>query len=152
METSLHFVVEETDMRAVVVSEPGAKPAPTDVPTPQPGAGEVLVRVQASSVNGFDLSVAAGHVVGMMEHRYPLVLGKDFAGTVEAVGDAVTRFAVGDTVFGVVTKPYLGDGGVGGDATGPGQIGLTTPPPAAAAAAARAPPLAGTPPPAPPPP
>src|SRR2546429_7474521 len=111
METGIHFVVEETDMRAVVVSEPGAKPAPTEVPTPQPGAGEVLVKVQASSVNGFDLSVAGGHVVGMMEHRFPVVLGKDFAGTVEAVGEGVTRFAVGDKVFGVVTKAFLGDGG-----------------------------------------
>ena len=131
-------------MRAVVVSEPGAKPAPTEVPTPQPGAGEVLVRVQASSVNGFDLSVAAGHVVGMMEHRYPLVLGKDFAGTVEAVGDAVTRFAVGDTVFGVVTKPYLGDGGFGEYVTVPEQIGITTLPEAADVAAAGALGLAGT--------
>src|SRR3954463_16439568 len=124
METSVHFVVEETDMRAVVVSEPGAKPAPTEVPTPQPGAGEVLVRVRASSVNGFDLSVAAGHVAGMMEHRYPVVLGKDFAGTVEAVGDGVTRFAVGDKVFGVVTKSYLGDGGFSQYVTVPEGVGI----------------------------
>lgn len=77
-------------MRAVVVAEQGADPALTEVPTPRPDAGEVLVRVQASSVNGFDISVAAGHVAGMMEHRYPLVLGKDFAGTVAAVGDGVS--------------------------------------------------------------
>jgi NADPH:quinone reductase-like Zn-dependent oxidoreductase len=64
-------------MRAVVIAEPGAKPQAAEVPTPQPSAGEVLVRVQASSVNGFDLSVAGGHLAGMMEHRYPVVLGKD---------------------------------------------------------------------------
>ena len=111
-------------MRAVVVTEQGAEPALTEVPTPEPAAGEVLVRVQASSVNGFDLAVAAGHVAGMMEHRYPLVLGKDFAGTVAAVGDGVTGFAVGDPVFGVVTKAFLGDGGFGEYVTVSEQIGI----------------------------
>src|SRR4051812_49722070 len=115
-------------MKAVVTTEQGARPEVTDVPKPQPGAGEVLVKVQASSVNGFDLSVAGGHVVGMMEHRFPVVLGKDFAGTVEAVGDGVTRFQPGDKVFGVVTKAYLGDGGVGGEVNGPRGVGLPEPP------------------------
>jgi NADPH:quinone reductase-like Zn-dependent oxidoreductase len=112
-------------MRAVVVAEQGADPALAEVPTPEPGAGEVLVRVQASSVNGFDLSVAAGRVAGMMEHRYPVVLGKDFAGAVAAVGDGVTRFAAGDAVFGVVTKPFLGDGAFGEYVTVSEQIGIT---------------------------
>ena len=92
-------------MKAVVTSEQGAKPEVTEVPTPQPGAGEVLVKVQASSVNGFDLSVAGGHVAAMMEHRFPVVLGKDFAGTVEAVGDGVTGFAVGNVMVSTVVKP-----------------------------------------------
>jgi NADPH:quinone reductase-like Zn-dependent oxidoreductase len=131
-------------MRAVVVAEQGAKPELTEVPTPQPGAGEVLVRVQASSVNGFDLSVAAGHVVGMMEHRYPVVLGKDFAGTVEAVGDGVARFTVGDAVFGVVTKPYLGDGGFSEYVTVLEEVGLAALPGGVDPAAAGALGLAGT--------
>jgi hypothetical protein len=58
-----------------------------EVPRPQPG--EVLVEVASASVNGFDLSVAAGHVLGMMEHRFPLVLGKDFAGTITELGAGV---------------------------------------------------------------
>jgi NADPH:quinone reductase and related Zn-dependent oxidoreductases len=61
-------------------------------------------------VNGFDIAVANGRLKGMMEHRFPVVLGKDFAGTVDAVGAGVTDYAPGDRVFGVVTKPYLGDG------------------------------------------
>jgi NADPH:quinone reductase-like Zn-dependent oxidoreductase len=61
-------------------------------------------------VNGFDTSITAGRLQGMMEHRFPLVVGKDFAGTVAALGEGVTGFAVGDVVFGVEMKPYLGVG------------------------------------------
>jgi NADPH:quinone reductase-like Zn-dependent oxidoreductase len=131
-------------MQAVVIIEQGATPELTEMPTPQPGAGEVLVRVQASSVNGFDLSVAAGYLAGMMEHRYPVVLGKDFAGTVQAVGGGVTRFQVGDAVFGVVTKPYLGDGGFGQYVTVLEEIGITVLPAGADPVAAGALGLAGT--------
>ncbi len=100
-------------MRALAISEPGASPAVMTLPTPRPEAGELLVRVRGSSVNGFDVAVAAGMLQGMMEHRYPVVLGKDFAGTVEATGEGASRFTPGDEVFGVVMKPYLGDGGYG---------------------------------------
>ena len=79
-----------------------------DVPAPQPG--EVLVKVAASSINGFDVATAAGYLQGMMEHRFPLVIGKDFAGTVAALGEGVTDYAVGDQVFGVVMQPFLGTG------------------------------------------
>ncbi|WP_433360352.1 NADP-dependent oxidoreductase [Actinoplanes sp. CA-142083] len=131
-------------MKAVVTAEQGATPEVTEVPKPQPGAGEVLVKVQASSVNGFDLSVAGGYVVGMMEHRFPVVLGKDFAGTVEAVGEGVTRFAAGDKVFGVVTKAFLGDGGFGEYVTVPEAIGIAKLPEGVEPAAAGAVGLAGT--------
>ena len=131
-------------MKAVVTAEQGANPELTEVTTPRPGAGEVLVKVQASSVNGFDLSVAGGHVVGMMEHRFPVVLGKDFAGTVEAVGEGVTRFAPGDKVFGVVTKAFLGDGGFGEYVTVPEEIGIAKLPEGVDVAAAGAVGLAGT--------
>src|SRR6195952_1560468 len=100
-------------MRAFVVPSADSEPTVTEVPDPTPGTGEILVRVTASSLNGFDLSVASGRLQGMMEHRFPVVLGKDFAGTIEAVGEGVTRFAPGDAVLGVVTKAHLGDGGFG---------------------------------------
>ena len=98
-------------MRAIAIEGFGAAPALIDLPEPKPEPDEVLVRVRASSLNGFDAAVAAGLPKGMMEHRFPVVLGKDFAGIVEAVGDKVSRFIVGDEVFGVVMKPYVGDGG-----------------------------------------
>jgi NADPH:quinone reductase-like Zn-dependent oxidoreductase len=100
-------------MRAFALPTADTQPSVTEVPDPIPGPGEVLVRVAASSLNGFDASVASGRLQGMMEYRFPVVLGKDFAGTVEAVGEGMSTFAVGDGVFGVVMKPHLGDGGIG---------------------------------------
>jgi NADPH:quinone reductase-like Zn-dependent oxidoreductase len=97
-------------MRAVTLDAVPASPTVSDLPDPHPEAGELLVRVAASSINGFDAATVAGYLQGMMEHRFPLVPGKDFAGTVVAVGDGVTGFAEGDAVFGVVTKPFLGAG------------------------------------------
>lgn len=131
-------------MRAIAVNEYGAPPALTDVPQPQPGPGEVLVRVRASSINGFDGAVAAGMLKGMMEHRFPVVLGKDFAGTVEALGEGAARFAVGDEVFGVVMKPFLGDGGFGEHLAVSEQFGIARVPGGLDLPAAGALGLAGT--------
>lgn len=97
-------------MRAVVIDDFGATPRVADVAEPAPAVDEVLVRVAASSVNGFDVSVAAGRLKGAMEHRFPVVPGSDFAGTVEACGAEASRFSPGDRVFGVVMKSYLGEG------------------------------------------
>jgi NADPH:quinone reductase-like Zn-dependent oxidoreductase len=68
--------------------------------------------------------VASGQLKDMMEHRFPVVLGKDFAGTVDAVGPGVTEYQVGDRVFGVVMKPYLGDGSFAEYVTVPTTVGL----------------------------
>src|SRR5215203_7482054 len=92
-------------MKAFVLPAFDEQPTLADLPTPEAGPGEVLVRVRAASINGIDLSIASGRLQGMMEYRFPVVLGKDFAGTVEAVGSGVTNFAAGDRVFGVVSDP-----------------------------------------------
>lgn len=89
-------------VRAVTLDEPGAQPALRDVPAPAPGAGEVLVRVRASSVNPVDNAIAAGMFADVVEHEFPITLGRDFAGTVEQVGDGVSGVAAGDEVFGFV--------------------------------------------------
>jgi NADPH:quinone reductase-like Zn-dependent oxidoreductase len=99
-------------MRAVAFTDFDAPPALTELPVPEPGTGEVLVRVRASSLNGFDLGVLHGVFKGVFEHEFPVVIGKDFAGEVAATGDGVTGLAVGDDVFGVVMRPTLGQGGL----------------------------------------
>jgi NADPH:quinone reductase-like Zn-dependent oxidoreductase len=112
-------------MRALAILDDGNPAAIRDVAKPEPGPGEVLVRVRAASINGFDIFVANGYLKGMMEHRFPVVIGKDFAGTVEARGEGLTEFAVGDRVFGVVTKAFLGDGSIAEYVTVPVAMGLT---------------------------
>jgi NADPH:quinone reductase-like Zn-dependent oxidoreductase len=111
-------------MRAFAFTAFGSAPEIHDITLPEPGEGEVRVRVRAASVNGFDLSVASSQLQGMMEHRFPVVLGKDFAGTIDAVGAGVTGYAPGDRVFGVVTKAHLGDGAFGEYVTVPVAVGL----------------------------
>jgi NADPH:quinone reductase-like Zn-dependent oxidoreductase len=96
-------------MRAIALHEVGTAPRLTEVPERAPGPDQLLVRVAASSVNGFDIAVIDGWIRAFMEYRFPVVLGKDFAGTVEAVGEGVSRFAVGDRVFGVVMTPTVGE-------------------------------------------
>jgi len=111
-------------MRAVAIEYIGSPARVLELPAPDPAPGEVLVKIGNASINGFDLAVAAGMLVGAMEHRFPVVLGKDFAGTVEAAGEGVIRLAPGDPVFGVVMKPYLGDGSFAEYVTVPDEYGL----------------------------
>src|SRR5215210_7079471 len=111
-------------MRAFALTGFRETPTIVEIPLPEPAEGEVRVRVRAASLNGFDLSVASGRLQGMMEHRFPVVLGKDFAGEVDAVGDGVDGFSVGDRVFGVVMKDTLGDGSFGEFVTVPVAFGI----------------------------
>ncbi|MDX2269182.1 MAG: NADP-dependent oxidoreductase [Bryobacter sp.] len=72
------------------------------------GSGELLVRVEAAGVNPVDWKLVEGYLRGAIEIPFPYVPGCDVAGTVEAVGEGVTEFAVGDAVFGY---PSLQRGG-----------------------------------------
>jgi NADPH:quinone reductase len=112
-------------MRAIAVESFEAGPVLVDLPVPEPGPGEVLVKVDHTSLNGFDVAVAGGMVKDMMEHRFPVVLGKDSFGTVEAIGEGVSRVKVGDEVFGVLMRDYVGDGTFADFVVVPEAIGLT---------------------------
>lgn len=86
-------------MRALQVSASGEQATLTELPTPTPAATEVLLRVHAAGLNPVDNHIAAGMLEQMMEHRYPLVLGRDASGVVESVGNDVRDLAVGDEVL-----------------------------------------------------
>jgi NADPH2:quinone reductase len=88
-------------MKAVVAAEQGSPDIlrVIDLPKPEPGAGQVLVRILATSVNPIDTKVRKAKLP-MTPASFPAVLGSDFSGTVEAVGPGVTRFAATDEVFG----------------------------------------------------
>lgn len=87
-------------MRAFHVPAAGQTPTLGELPRPVPAEGTVLVRVHAAGLNPLDNLVASGAMASMVPHEYPLVLGRDAAGTVEAVGDGVDHVAVGDRVYG----------------------------------------------------
>jgi NADPH:quinone reductase len=100
-------------MRAFSLTGLDAPPAlRDDVPEPAPGDGEVLVRVRASAANPVDNAIAAGMLSGMVEHEFPVTLGRDYAGVVEQVGAGVSRYAAGDEVYGFVphANPTVRDG------------------------------------------
>jgi len=97
-------------MRAIAMIDYGSGVALHELPAPRPAPNELLVRVRASSVNRIDVLVAGGVLKGMMEYEFPAVPGRDFAGTVEQVGAEVSRFEVGDDVFGFLTKPTVHEG------------------------------------------
>ncbi|MCI4338047.1 MAG: NADP-dependent oxidoreductase [Thermoplasmata archaeon] len=97
-------------MKAIAVTKFGAEPELMELPKPTPGAGEILVHLAAAGVNPFDMKIANGVLDGAMPHVFPLILGVDGAGVVEAVGPGVTRFAVDDSVYGQFLHSPVGIG------------------------------------------
>ncbi len=88
-------------MRAMIMEAPGQPLRPVDLPTPHPGAGQLLLRVSACAVCRTDLHIADGD---LRKPKLPLVLGHQIVGIVAEVGQGVEHFAAGDRV-GV---PWLG--------------------------------------------
>ena len=87
-------------MKAAYIQQPGPPESIVhgDLPKPQPTASQVLVKVGAVAVNPVDTYVRSGAIA--FELPKPFILGCDLAGTVESVGDLVTRFKPGDRVWG----------------------------------------------------
>jgi NADPH:quinone reductase-like Zn-dependent oxidoreductase len=72
-----------------------------ETPVPQPGPGEVLVRVAAASANPSDWLLREGRLQNAFPVMFPRTIGRDCAGTVVAVGEGVSDVPMGDEVFGV---------------------------------------------------
>jgi len=98
-------------MKALALTSFDAPPRVIEVPEPVAGPGEVLVRVQAASVNAFDVGVAGGFMKEYMPYEFPAVIGNDVAGTIESAGEGVEGFSAGDRVFGMMgSKGAIHDG------------------------------------------
>jgi NADPH:quinone reductase-like Zn-dependent oxidoreductase len=70
-----------------------------DAPLPEIAADDVLIKVCAAGVNPVDWKIRQGHLQTMIPYDFPLILGWDVSGVVEAVGDQVSTFKVGDEVY-----------------------------------------------------
>lgn len=95
-----------TTMRAAILETHGGSFRVTRIARPEPGPGQVLVRIAASGVNPLDTKIRAG-TAAHAQHPLPAILGIDLAGTVEALGSDVEGLRRGDEVYGMT-------GGVGG--------------------------------------
>jgi NADPH:quinone reductase-like Zn-dependent oxidoreductase len=113
---------KENRMRAIAEKKFGGPITLMDLPAPEIGTDEVLIRVRAAGVNPFDWKVADGALEGEREHRFPLILGFDAAGMVERVGAGVTKFAEGDEVYGYLFKPVIGGGAYAEYVSAPANI------------------------------
>lgn len=79
-----------------------------EIPRPEPGVGQILIRVRAASVNPIDWKLRGGGYRLVMPASFPLVLGFDAAGVVEAVGPEVDRFEPGDRVYAYLDNRHGG--------------------------------------------
>ena len=97
-------------MRAVTVSEYGGTPAVAEIPTPEPGARQIRIRLRAAGMNPMDLWLASG-AWKPMPATFPMVLGADGAGVVDKLGEGTSRYSVGDDLFGQLLIAPLGSAG-----------------------------------------
>lgn len=88
-------------MRAMIIEHTGGPEALrlADVPTPEPGPGQVLIRVACAGVNPADWKDREGMLAMYVAYRFPYILGFDAAGVVERVGPGVEHPRPGDRVF-----------------------------------------------------
>ncbi|MFJ5138882.1 NADP-dependent oxidoreductase [Streptomyces sp. NPDC088707] len=97
-------------MKAFLIEKYGDQSAvrAAEMPAPEPGADDVLVKMHAASVNPLDFKIRDGDFKMILPYRLPLVLGNDLAGVVVQIGPSVTRFAVGDEVYARPDKNRIG--------------------------------------------
>src|SRR5437773_7366206 len=91
---------ESGKMRAIVIHAYGGPDVMKleEVARPEPAADEVLIHVVAASINAVDVAIRKGYLAKLVG-SFPLILGMDAAGSVEKVGNKVTKCKAGDHVF-----------------------------------------------------
>jgi NADPH:quinone reductase-like Zn-dependent oxidoreductase len=113
-------------MKAIVLIEYGGveQLQLREVPDPKPGAGEVVVKLAATSVNPIDYKLRSGAARGRMPLELPAILGRDLAGEVVELGSGVSNVRVGDRVLGLGTRTYAEKASIRADALAPIPQGL----------------------------
>lgn len=91
-----------------------------EIPIPDVGESEVLVKVHTAGVNPLDNMIIHGEVKMIVPYSFPLVMGNELVGTIEKVGAKTKKFAVGDRVYG---RMPLGKIGAFAEYAGPGHLG-----------------------------
>jgi len=99
-------------MKAIAIDRFGGPEQMTlhELPDPEVGPDSVLIAARAAGVNPVDFKIRAGNLEGAFPHHFPLILGWDVAGVVEAIGPAVGGFAVGDEVYAYARKTEIAQG------------------------------------------
>lgn len=92
---------QEGTMKAICIHEYGDAGVLSyeNVPIPEVGPDEVLIKVHAVGVNPVDWKVRNGYIKAFLSHNEPGILGWDVSGTVEDIGSMVNRLKIGDVVF-----------------------------------------------------
>jgi NADPH:quinone reductase-like Zn-dependent oxidoreductase len=95
-------------MKALAIRRYKAPMEMMELLRPVPGPGELLVRVRAAGVNPLDFKIRDGAVKALLPFSFPLILGTDLAGDVEAIGPGVTKFKLGDAIYARLDNDRIG--------------------------------------------
>jgi NADPH:quinone reductase-like Zn-dependent oxidoreductase len=95
-------------MKAIVIHQYGGanQLKCESVPAPQPRIGEVLIQLAATSVNPIDFKLRNGAMQALAQLQFPLILGRDVAGTVKELGPGISKFKIGDRVMALANSAY----------------------------------------------
>lgn len=86
----------------------GCDLAMKDIPIPEISDQEVLVKIHTAGVNPLDNMIIHGEVKMIVPYKFPLVMGNEFVGVVEKVGTGVSRYSIGDRVYGRMPLAKIG--------------------------------------------
>lgn len=79
-----------------------------DIPIPSIGDQDVLVKIKAAGVNPLDNMIIRGDVKLIVPYKFPLVMGNEFVGVIERIGSNVSKFSVGERVYGRMPLKRIG--------------------------------------------
>ncbi|MFQ5659171.1 MAG: NADP-dependent oxidoreductase [Gammaproteobacteria bacterium] len=99
-------------MKAVVIDRYGGPDVVQirDIPVPEIGPDQVLVRVATAGVNPVDWKIREGYLSGVFPSELPIILGWEMAGTIEKLGEEVEDYKPGDRVYGYIYKDVIQQG------------------------------------------